>query len=160
LSSETEKTQKAPLVVREKVFQNFCTVMNKIGSSTLIPTYANPDTKIYYNPKHSVFVSIVCGSYGLISDFGNEDPKTYFFKHDWITLGIHGKQQDNPNTQDNACRPDFGMTDCDVPKEFTDILHRILNDMFDIKQSQLYGGAFDAEDNKQKLANFTTTHFL
>lgn len=140
LSQQDTRTKSEPIVVREKTFQNFCTVMNKIGSSEQFPRYANPNTKIYYNPKQSVFMHIVCGPYGFTSDFESikQDPKTYFFKDDWITLGIHGQEQEDDRLQDNRCRPAFDMTNCDVPKEFTAILHRILNDMFDIKQSQIY----------------------
>jgi len=124
------------------ILQNFCTVMRAIGpEASSIPRYFNTDTKIYYNPKQSVFIHIICAPYGFTSDFGetNQDPKTYFYKDDWITLGIYGKEQSDENGQDNTCRPDFSMTDCDIPKVFTEILHRIINDMFDIKQSQLYG---------------------
>lgn len=136
--------------------------MNKIGSSWQLPIYANPDSKIYYNPKQSAFIHIVCGPYALTSDFGatNQSSKTYFFKDDWVTLGIHGQEQEDPTMQDNACRPDFGMTDCDIPEKFTAILHRILNDMFDIKQSQLYGGTSQADDPKERFNTFTKNYFV
>lgn len=163
LSFQDQRTKDAPLVVREKIFQNFCTVMNEIESSPQsIPRYVNLDTKIYYNPKQSVFIHILCSPYGLVSDFGqtNQDPKTYFLKDDWLTLGIHGKEQEDPNMQDNKCRPNFGMTDCDTPKEFTQILHRILNDMFDIKQAQLYGGITQAEEPKATFNDFTADYFV
>lgn len=162
LSLQDTRTKAAPLVVREKIFQNFCTVMNKISISGVLPRYVNTDTKLYYNPQQSVFIHILCSPYGLFSDFGqvNQDPKTYFFKDDWITLGIHGKDKKNDKLQDNKCRPDFAMTDCDIPKEFTDILHRILNDMFDIKQSQLYGGITQADDSKERFNDLTKKYFV
>jgi hypothetical protein len=161
LSAQDTRTTQAPLVVRQKIFQNFCDVMNTVGSSPQsIPRYANANTKIYYNPQQSVFMHIVCGPYGFISKFwlineNPEDPKTYFFKDDWVTLGIYGVTQD-----DIACRPDFSMTDCNIAKEFTDILHRILNDMFDIKQSQLYGWTSQADNPKNRFNDFTKKYFV
>lgn len=156
-------TAKKPLVIRERAFQNFCTVMNKIWTgSTDIPLYYNKDTKIYYNPKQSVFIHILCAPYGLVSNFGNtkQDPKKYFYKDDWITLGIHGKTKANEKAQDHKCRPEFEMTNCDIPKVFTEVLHRILNDMFDIKQSQLYGGTTQADDPKERFNDFTKKYFV
>lgn len=157
LSSEDTRTKKNPLVVREKILQNFCTVMSKIGADSGIPTYADTDTKIYYNPKQSVFIHIVCGPYGFISQFEepNQNPKTYFYKDDWITLGIYWTTQD-----DIACKSSFAMTDCDIPQVFTSILHRILNDMFDIKQSQLYGWLTQADDPKTRFNDFTANYFV
>lgn len=153
---------RVPLVVREKVFKNFCTVMSSIGEANKIPLYYNADTKLYYNPKHSAFVHIVCAPYGFKSSFGKVNPqeKTYFLKDDWVTLRIHGKEMKNPKMQDNKCRPDFGMTDCDVAKEFTDIMHRILDDMFNIKQSQMYGGTSQADDPKERFNTFTQNYFV
>lgn len=162
LATQSETTKSTSLVVREVVVENFCTVMNKIDASWEIPRYTNKNTKIYYNPKQSVFIHIICSPYGFRSDFReyNQNTKTYFLKDDWITLGIYGQPQADGRTPDNACRPDFAMTDCDIAKEFTDILHRILNDMFDIKQSQLYGGTSQADDPKERFNTFTKNYFV
>lgn len=155
-NQDTRTADSAPLVTREKVFQNFCTVMGQVGSS-VVPQYVKEDTKIYYRPQQSVFIHIVCGPYKFTSDFGkiNDDPKKYFLKDDWVPLAIYGVTQD-----DIACRPNFGMTDCNIPQVFTDIFHRILNDMFDIKQSQLYGWTSQADDSKERLNDFTKSYFV
>lgn len=157
LYNENAREQNAALVIREKIFQNFCTVMNTIGSTTSLPAYVNRDANIYYDPKQSVFIHILCAPYKLTSIFGpiNQDPKAYFSKDDWITLGIYGVTED-----DIACRQDFDMTNCDVAQVFTSLFHRILSDMFDIKQSQLYGWTTQADDPKDRLNDFSRDYFV
>jgi len=163
LSAVAKNTEKKPLVIREKVLQNFCTVMDKIWSGASdIPLYSNTNTKIYYNPKQSVFIHIICAPYRLASNFWEieTNPKTYFYKDDWITLGIYGQENEGQGNVDNTCRPQFDMVNCDIPKVFTEILQRILNDMFDIKQSQLYWGTSQADAAETRLNTFSQNYFV
>jgi len=43
------------------------------------------------------------------------------------------------NQNDDRCNPSWSMRSCPVHSIFSKIMHEILNDMYDIKQSAVYG---------------------
>lgn len=87
---------------------------------------------------------ILCGPFDLQSQLGSfgiqqDADKQYFLKDDRQVLGIYRRSTDPNQLQDGSCDPVSTMESCDVPQRMTHIMHRLLNDMFDIKQSSTYG---------------------
>lgn len=140
------------VLLRSLVFEQFCRTMQHLWETSVTPTLRSTTNSIYYNPKHSVFVHIVCDKlWWYTSNFktrSTKEEKTYFLKDDRVTLGIYG----NSDT-DYGCNPSFGMNDCDVAIIFTDIMQRILNDMFDIKQAAVYGGVYFTTPSVEEKIN-------
>lgn len=157
LSQENRQADhnRSPIVIRQRVFEQFCGVMRRVWTQDM-PAYQHKDTALFYDPKQSVFVHILCNPFGLQSNFDQLWSDQYFLKEERTTLRIYARDEN-----DRDCNPRLSMTSCDVGKVFSDIMHRILNDMFDIKQSAVYGWVvLDSEqDRKQRVDAFVTKHF-
>jgi hypothetical protein len=154
-----------PLVMRERVFRDFCKVIDKVGAS--LPAYQNGAEKIIYYPKQSIFVHILCWPFGFKSELGDfavgaDEDKQYFLKDDRQTLSIHRRSSDPNQPSDTACDPLSTMESCDVAKKFTSVMHDILNDMFDIKQADIYGWLVTDPnmDTKKRVDNFVSKNLM
>ena len=150
-----------PILIRDLVFKQFCATMQNIGETKTTPAYKNTADSIYYNPKHSAFVHVVCdwwlGNYkDSFKTRSTQDEKTYFLKDSWTSLGVYWQSE-----WDNQCNPSFGMNDCDVSGVFTSIMQRILNDMFDIKQAAVYGWIYIKDGTiEEKINNLWQQMFV
>jgi hypothetical protein len=165
VSAQSDNSRK-PLVIRERVFRDFCSVIKTIGTET-IPAYQDSAEKIIYYPKQSIFVHILCWPFDFNSELGNFavgdwQDKQYFLKDDRQTLSIHRRSSDPNQPSDNTCDPLGTMESCDIAKKFTSVMHDILNDMFDIKQADIYGGlvADPNVDTKTRIDNFISRNFV
>ena len=157
LTNQGAQNNRRPIVVRERVFKQFCDVMNSVW--TKIPAYQNQNNAIFYHPKQSAFVHILCWEFELTSDLwafaSSDDDKQYFLKDDRRSLGIYAAYEN-----DTSCNPRLNMAGCDVAKKFTTVIQNILNDMFDIKQADIYGGIHvSATWTKDKVNNFSKATF-
>ncbi len=157
LANQISQNNRDPLVIRDRVFRQFCDVMNLVWTET-IPAYQNQNNAIFYHPKQSAFIHILCGEFGFVTDlweFAVSDDKQYFLKDDRRSLGIYAAYEN-----DTSCNPRLNMANCDVAQKFTVVIQEILNDMFDIKQSAVYWG-IDIEDGdiKDKVNMFSVNTF-
>lgn len=89
---KTAIAKRDPILMRSLVFEQFCQTMEKIGETNLTPTFRNITDGVYYNPKHSVFIHVVCDRPGYNDVFktrSTTDEKTYFLKDNWTALGVY-----------------------------------------------------------------------
>lgn len=132
----------------KEIISNYCSAV--LGEASF------PQNEFTYNARYSAFVYLLCSN--AASSAGSELTSKYFIRTKFNQLWFQDFSSDE-NSRD-LCNP---MTnDCTLAKHIPNLFNSIMTDYVNIKQSNIYGLAWNFTDDatmQDQIKNFSLANF-